>query len=127
MIEHYLEAASSYAKDIDDLILLVTLITGFWFFAAQGVFLGLLVKYKKREGVKAMYIAGEDPKEKRWVAYPHYAILVFDVLIIVAAVRVWVDVKQTMPPADSTVRIIAQQWAWTFVHPGQDNKLDTPD
>ena len=127
MLEHYLEAASSYAKDIDDLIILVTAITTFWFVAAQGVFFALLVKYKKVEGVKAQYIAGEDPREKRWVSYPHYAVLVFDVLIIVAAIRVWVDVKQTMPPPDSTVRIIAQQWAWTFVHPGPDNKLDTPD
>lgn len=127
MLEHYLESASTYARDIDDLILLVTAITGFWFFAAQAVFIGFCVKFAKQEGVKAQYIAGEDPKEKRWVAYPHYAILVFDVLIIVMAVRVWVDVKQTMPPPDSTVRIIAQQWAWTFVHPGADNKLDTPD
>jgi cytochrome c oxidase subunit II len=127
MLEHYLEAASSYARDVDDLILLITAITGFWFFAAQAVFIGLCVKFAKKEGVRAQYIAGEDPKEKRWVAYPHYAILIFDVLIIVMAVRVWVDVKQTMPPPDSTVRIIAQQWAWTFVHPGADNKLDTPD
>ena len=127
MLEHYLEQGSSYAKDIDDLILLVTAITAFWFIAAQAVFFAFLVKYKKVEGVKAQYIAGEDPKEKRWVSYPHYAVLVFDVLIIVGAIRVWVDVKQTMPPPDSTVRIIAQQWAWTFVHPGPDNKLDTPD
>jgi cytochrome c oxidase subunit 2 len=40
---------------------------------------------------------------------------------------VWQDVKQTMPQADETVRIIAQQWAWTFVHPGADGKLDTDD
>jgi cytochrome c oxidase subunit 2 len=25
------------------------------------------------------------------------------------------------------VRIIGQQWAWTFVHPGPDKKLDTSD
>ena len=31
----------------------------------------------------------------------------------------------TLPGA--TVRVIAQQWAWTFVHPGPDGKLDTPD
>lgn len=127
MIQHYLEAASTFAGDIDDLILLITLITGFWFFAAEAVFIGLLVKFSKKDGVPAQYVAGEDPKEKRWVAWPHYAILVFDVLIIVAAVRVWVNVKQSMPAPDSTVRVIAQQWAWTFVHPGNDNKLDTPD
>jgi cytochrome c oxidase subunit 2 len=53
--------------------------------------------------------------------------LAFDVLIIVAALRVWSEVKMTMPQADQTVRVISQQWAWTFVHPGPDGKLDTPD
>src|SRR5690606_13859934 len=28
---------------------------------------------------------------------------------------------------DETVRIIAQQWAWTFVHAGPDRQLDTAD
>jgi cytochrome c oxidase subunit 2 len=36
-------------------------------------------------------------------------------------------VKQDLPPADETVRVIAQQWAWTFVHPGPDRKFDTAD
>ncbi len=30
-------------------------------------------------------------------------------------------------PADETVRVIAQQWAWTFVHPGPDGELNTAD
>ena len=25
------------------------------------------------------------------------------------------------------MRVIAQQWAWSFVHPGPDGKLDTAD
>jgi len=32
-----------------------------------------------------------------------------------------------LPEPDATVRIIAQQWAWSFVHPGPDGKLDTDD
>lgn len=127
MIARYLEAASSYAKDIDFLILLIAAIVGFWFLVAQGVFFGLIFKFSAKEGKKAQYISGEEPHQKRWVAIPHYAVLVFDVLIIVAAIRVWVTVKQDMPTPDSTVRIVSQQWAWTFVHPGPDNKLDTAD
>ena len=65
--------------------------------------------------------------EKKWVAYPHYAVLVFDVLILLAALRVWTEVKINQPQTDERVRIIAQQWAWTFVHPGPDGKLDTTD
>jgi cytochrome c oxidase subunit 2 len=54
-------------------------------------------------------------------------VLVCDVFIIVGAVRVWYDVKQNLPPAQETVRVVGQQWAWSFDHPGPDGKLDTPD
>jgi cytochrome c oxidase subunit 2 len=127
VINHYVEAASSYAQDIDNLILLVTVITGFFFILAQAIFFGFIVRFSAKEGVKAQYIAGEAWSQKKWVALPHYAVLVFDVLIIVAAIRVWVDVKQVIPKTDETVRVIAQQWAWTFVHAGPDGKLDTAD
>ena len=54
-------------------------------------------------------------------------IILCDIVIVAAAIRVWYNVKQDLPPADETVRIVAQQWAWSFVHPGPDGKLDTPD
>lgn len=127
MIDQYVESASTYAGDIDGVILLILAIVGFWFLLAQAVFFGLIFKFRAKPGVKAQYISGEKAHEKRWVAIPHYATLVFDVMIVVMAVKVWHEVKINMPQADSTVRIIAQQWAWTFVHPGPDNKLDTPD
>ena len=127
MIGKYLESASSYAGDIDNLVYWILLIVGFWFLLAEGVFIGLIIKYTAQEGVKAQYVSGEDPKEKRWVTLPHYATLIFDVIILVAAIRVWTAVKIEQPPIDETVRVIAQQWAWTFVHPGPDGKLDTAD
>ncbi|HEY0881141.1 MAG TPA: hypothetical protein VGD87_06415 [Archangium sp.] len=127
MISKYVESISTYSGDIDALILTVTAIVGFWFLLAEGVLFYLILRYSAQEGVRAQYIEGVDPKEKRWVAWPHYLTLIFDVWIIIIAIRVWQDVKQTMPQADETVRVIAQQWAWTFVHPGADGKLDTPD
>jgi cytochrome c oxidase subunit 2 len=127
MISKYVESASSYAPDVDALILVIALVVGFWFLVAEVVLLGLVFRFTQREGVRAKYVSGEDPKEKRWVSLPHFATLFFDVLIIFGALRVWSEVKMTMPQADETVRVIAQQWAWTFVHPGPDGKLDTPD
>lgn len=127
MISKYVESAASFSGEIDHLIWLIALIVGFWFLLAEGVFFYLIIRYTAQDGVKAKYIAGEDPKEKRWVAWPHYLTLGFDVWIIIAAIQVWQNVKQTMPQADETVRVIAQQWAWTFIHPGADGKLDTPD
>jgi cytochrome c oxidase subunit 2 len=127
LIERYLPAASTYAHDIDGVIALVAIIVGFWGVLAEVVLIGLVVAFREKPGVKAQYITGEQKSEMKWIAYPHHLVLVCDVLIIVAAVRVWYNVKQDLPPPDSTVRVIAQQWAWTFVHPGPDNKLDTED
>jgi cytochrome c oxidase subunit 2 len=127
LIEPWVPAASSYAGDIDGLFTLIFLIVGFWLLVSEVAFFWLILKFRKKDGVPAQYIAGEQKSEKKWVAYPHYAVLVFDVLIIVFAVKVWYDIKQDLPQPQQTVRAIAQQWAWTFVHPGPDGVLDTAD
>jgi len=51
------------------------------------------------------------------------------VMDVPVAVKVWYHVKQELPqaPDQQIVRVIGQQWAWTFVHAGPDGKLDTPD
>jgi cytochrome c oxidase subunit 2 len=127
MIDRYIDQVSTYAADIDNLVLLVGVLVGFWFILVEVVFFGLIVAFRERPGVKAQYITGEEKHEKRWVGIPHELVLVCDVVIIIAAVRVWVTVKQNQPPAQETVRVIGQQWAWSFVHPGPDGKLDTAD
>jgi cytochrome c oxidase subunit 2 len=123
----YMPQASTYAADVDNLILLIAVIVGVWFVAAELVFFWLLWKFRARDGVKAQYVAGESKSEKKWVSYPHYAVLVFDILILIFALRVWNDIKISAPPGEERVRVIAQQWAWTFQHAGPDNVLDTAD
>ena len=127
MISWHVTQASSYAADVDTLILWIALIVAPFFLAAEFVLVWLVVKFRARPGVKARYISGEKPSETKWVSYPHYLVLVFDVIIVVAALRVWSNVKIDLPPAEERVRIIAQQWAWTFVHAGPDGQLDTAD
>ncbi|MBX3269418.1 MAG: hypothetical protein KF729_04110 [Sandaracinaceae bacterium] len=127
MIEQYVVQASTYAADIDNVILLIAVLTGFWFFAAQGMFFWLLFRFRERPGHKAEYVTGDEPDLKRWINIPHILIIICDVFIVAAAIMVWVNVKQTLPEADRTIRIVAQQWAWTFVHPGPDGQLDTDD
>ena len=119
--------ASTYAADIDNLILLVGVVVGIFFLAAEVIFFGFIFKFQARPGVKAQYVTGEKASEKKWISYPHYLVLVFDVIIVVAALRVWHEVKIDFPPAEDRVRIIGQQWAWTFVYPGPDGQFDTAD
>jgi cytochrome c oxidase subunit 2 len=127
LIEHYLPSASSFAHDIDGVITLIAVLVGFWGTLAEMLLIGLVIAFREKPGRRAEYITGEEKHQKAWVAYPHYLVLACDILVIVSAVRVWYKVEQVAPPAEETVRVIAQQWAWTFVHPGADGKLDTED
>jgi cytochrome c oxidase subunit 2 len=127
MVSYYLPALSTYAGDIDFIIDLIFWLVGAWFILSEAVFFWLIFRFRKKEGVPTQYVSGELKSQKRWITYPHLLVLVCDVFIVWGAVRVWYDVKQNLPPAQQTVRVIGQQWAWTFVHPGPDGALDTPD
>ena len=61
-----------------------------------------------------------DPLPTLWV-------IAFDVFLIGFVIVVWVNVKQTLPANEDTIRAIGQQWSWSFVHTGADGKLDTED
>ena len=126
-MEFLIPSLSSYSSDIDGLIILVTVLVGFWFVAAEAMLFWLIFRFRHKDGVPAQYITGKEKHLKRWINIPHYLILICDVFIIVGAIQVWVHVKQHLPPADATVRVIGQQWAWVFIHPGPDGRLDTPD
>jgi cytochrome c oxidase subunit 2 len=127
MIEHFLPAASSYARDIDSLFTLIFVLVGFWLLLTEAMFIFLIVKFKAKDGRKAEYYTGEEKHLKRWITVPHFLVLICDIFILVGAVNVWYNVKQQLPEADETVRVIGQQWAWTFVHAGPDGEIDTDD
>ncbi|MCG8557501.1 MAG: cytochrome C oxidase subunit II [Proteobacteria bacterium] len=126
MVQQYLDQASSYAADIDFAIDVITWLTGFWGTLCMVVFIGFIIFFRDK-GQRGQYISGEEKHQTRWISIPHLLVLVCDVYILVVAIQVWVNVKQTLPEPDRTVRVIAQQWAWSFEHPGPDGKLDTPD
>jgi cytochrome c oxidase subunit 2 len=127
MLEYYLPRVSSYAGDIDFLFTTITLIVGFWFFLTMAVFLGFVYFFKRKDGVKAKYISGETHAEERWITIPHYLVIVCDIVLIAGTVVVWKHIKQDMPANTVPIKIVAQQWAWTFVHPGADGELNTAD
>ncbi|RYZ59075.1 MAG: cytochrome c oxidase subunit II [Proteobacteria bacterium] len=127
MIELLQQSGSSFASDINNLILWITILGGFWLVVAEVILFWLVWKFRKKPGVKASYITGERKEEMKWIHWPHNLILLCDVIIIVMAIRVWYTVKQDLPPAQSTIRVIGQQWAWRYVMPGADNILGTAD
>jgi cytochrome c oxidase subunit 2 len=126
-MERLIQQASSFAGSIDGVILLVTALAGAWLLLSEGFFFWLLWRFRARPGVKTQYLDGSEKHVKKWINIPHGLVLVCDLFIIVAAIRVWVDVKQNLPEAQATIRVVGQQWGWVFQQPGADNQLDTAD
>ena len=91
----FLDSASSYSGQVDQLVWIVTVLVGFWFLVAEGMLFWLMFRFRAREGVRSQYITGKEKHLKRWINWPHTLILVCDVVIVAAAIRVWVNVKQT--------------------------------
>ena len=127
MIEFLVPNGSTYAGDIDKLFMLVFVIVMPWFFLVEAIFFYFSFKFRRKEGVKAAYIPGTKPEEKKWISWPHLLVILCDIVLVVGAAAVWYKVKQGGPEPQETVRVIGQQWAWTFQHPGPDRLLDTPD
>ena len=92
MIE-MLQQASSYAADVDGLIILVAVLSGFWFFIAQAVFFGLIFRYRAKPGKKSKYVTGRERHLNRWISFPHGLVLVCDIFIIMGSVNVWYNIK----------------------------------
>ena len=127
MWERYSTAASTYAHSIDHLFLLIAALVGFWLVVAEGMLFWLVFKFRARDGRPTQYITGEEPHLKRWISIPHFMIILCDVVIVAGAISVWYHIKEVQPPADATVRVIGQQWAWSFQEPGPDGIFDTTD
>ncbi len=127
MIDSFIPQASSFADDIDNLILFIGVIVMAWFFLAQGIFFYFILKFRAKPGQKAVDMDGYNPMHKKWITRPHNAVLFFDIFILAFAIKVWNEVKIQMPEkVDATVELYAQRWAWTFQHTGPNGKLE-PD
>lgn len=127
MMESIITQASSYAAEVDNLILLIAILGGFWLLIAEGILFYFIFKYRKSNSPKAQYITGEKKEEMKWIHLPHNLVLICDLVILVFAVMAWYNIKQDLPKADETIRVIGRQWSWVFVHPGLDKQLGTDD
>jgi len=87
----------------------------------------LIFRFRAKDGRPTQYITGDEKHLKRWITIPHALVLLCDLVIIVGAISVWYNIKQDMPAAQETVRVIGQQWAWSFQQAGADGVMDTAD
>jgi cytochrome c oxidase subunit 2 len=121
------EAASSYAGDMDRLILTITLIVGVWFVAAEACLVFFAIRYRRREGRKAAYLPATGLRSMAFVLVPCAVILALDLVVDAISAPVWDEIKIELPPHDELVGIQGEQWAWRFSYPGPDGFLGTED
>ena len=121
------EQASTFAGDIDWLFWLIVGVVGYWFIVAEAILFLFIFKFRRKEGTRARYLTGDIKEEKKWVTIPHILVILCDIVLVAGTVIVWNKVKIDLPEPEETVRVIGQQWAWTFIHPGPDGELDTED
>jgi len=121
------QAASSYAQDLDWILIFITVIVGAWFVVAELLLLVLVIRYRRREGVKAAYLPGHSLRAMAVVLVPCAVILGLDLVIDGVAAPIWDHVKVELPPHDELIGIRGEQWAWRFVLAGPDGRLGTGD
>ncbi len=121
------EAASSYARELDGLLIFISAIVGVWFILAEAVLIGFAVAFRRKPGQKAAYLPGRSLRAMSWVLVPCVVVLGFDLVIDGVAAPIWDKVKIEVPESDEVVRITAVQWAWKFTLPGPDAELGSDD
>ena len=127
MFENLPENISTYGANIDSMMYLIYAITGFFFFALEGFLVYSIVRYRRKEGTKAKYETGESWREMRWIAGAVLIVVILDFAIDFRGGETWAMVKLDFPPADVSIRVVAQQFAWSFLYPGADNQFNTAD
>jgi len=104
------EAASNLASKVDGVILVITLISIFFFVLISAVLIYFAVKYRrKREDEETPYITGSEPLEIIWTVIPSILLI----LLFVYGFVVYKEIRT--PPEDSVdITVTAKQWLWTF-------------
>ena len=104
------EAASNLATKVDGVLLVITLISIFFFVLITAVLIYFAVKYRrKRDDEETPYITGNETLEIIWTVIP-------SILLILLFVYGYVVYKEMRtPPADSVdITVTGKQWLWTF-------------
>ena len=119
------ENISTFGASIDNLYLVVLIVTGVAFILVEGVLIYFLIQYRHREGRKATYTHGNRQVEILWTIVP--GLLLF--ALAVFQYRAWTNIKIDLPPeADSFVMALeAEQFEWYAFYPGPDGQLGTGD
>jgi len=117
--------SSTFAGPINSLFVVVLVVTGVAFVLVESILVYSLVRFRRREGGKAVYLHGSRRLELFWTIIPGLMLL----WLAIYQYNTWMNAKLFVPdPADSlAVNVSANQFEWQATYPGQDGALDTAD
>lgn len=120
------KAISSYAPDIDHVMLMIYYITGAFFIGLEAYLVFLIVRYRSKKGVPAKYEQGSKWAEIQWIIVFTVFIVILDFYIDFNGAKAWETVKENIPVTDLTVKVVAKQFDWTFIYPDKNGSFDSP-
>ncbi len=112
------------ALKTDTIINVIFYLTVGVFVLVQAFYIYYLIRYRRRPGVKAHYIHGNNKAELIWTATPTVVFL----SLAIWGDSVWKDMTTTPAPVDAIeVEVVGYQFAWDLRYAGADGKLDQVD
>jgi cytochrome c oxidase subunit 2 len=117
------ENVSTYGRDIDFVYELIYWITAVTFILVAITMITFIVKYRHREGRRAIYSHGNTTLEIVWTIVPTLILVVLTIL----SVPTWARIKNQIPQSDLKIKVMGKQFNWEVSYPGPDEKLGTDD
>jgi cytochrome c oxidase subunit 2 len=115
------ENVSTFGGDVDSLFRLIYYITGTVFILVMVTMIAFLVRYRQRQGRRAIYSHGNTTLEIIWTVIPAVILLVLTFM----SQGTWAKIKGHAPHGDVEVRVTGKQFNWEIVYPGPDGKFGT--
>ncbi|MCI0398759.1 MAG: cytochrome c oxidase subunit II [Chloroflexi bacterium] len=117
--------ASTFAGPIDQMFMVVLIVTSVAFVLVEGTLLYFLIRYRQRQGQKAAYIHGNRRVEAAWTIIP--GMMLFGLAVF--QYNTWVRAKLFLPAESDAlvVGVSSNQFEWEATYPGADGALDTAD
>ncbi|MBI3989350.1 MAG: hypothetical protein HY347_07010, partial [candidate division NC10 bacterium] len=75
------ENVSTYGGDIDSILYLIYYIVGVWFVLTYAAILYFLIRYRRREGLRATYVHGNNLALSAWILIAGLIVLLLDLWI----------------------------------------------
>lgn len=116
---------AAHGGDVDGLYYLILAVTGLAFVLVEIGILWFVLKYRSREGHRALYHHGSNKVELLWTAVP----AVVMVFLGIYSGDIWADIKDpgSIPEDAVEIDVAAKQFEWNITYPGADGELGTGD